>query len=234
MIGYFIILVSSLVVQRQSNEIAVLRSRGASRMQMLGVYLLEGLLLGLVALGIGVLLAQAAALAMTWTRSFLTLAPTEVLPIDLTPEAWQRGLQMLGLLLLASLLPAFGAARYTVVSYKSERARDTKRPFWQRAYIDLLLLIPVYYGYSQLKERGTIAILGFGGGAADPFRTRCCCWRRRCIFSRWRWWWCACSRWRCACWPGCSAACRASRRSPRCAISRARRAPTLGRSCCWC
>ncbi|MEP7190602.1 MAG: FtsX-like permease family protein, partial [Roseiflexaceae bacterium] len=169
LIGYFIILVSSLVVQRQSNEIAVLRSRGASRMQVLGVYLLEGLLIGLVALGIGVLLAQAAALAMTWTRSFLTLAPTEVLPIDLTPEAWQRGLQMLVVLLLASLLPAFGAARYTVVSYKSERARDTKRPFWQRTYIDLLLLIPVYYGYSQLKERGTVAILGFGGGAADPF-----------------------------------------------------------------
>jgi len=169
LIGYFIILVSSLVVQRQSNEIAVLRSRGASRMQVLGVYLLEGLLIGVIALGIGVLLAQAAALAMTWTRSFLALAPTEILPIDLTPEAWQRGLQMLGLLLLASLLPAFGAARYTVVSYKSERARDTKRPFWQRAYIDLLLLIPVYYGYSQLKERGTVAILGFGGGTADPF-----------------------------------------------------------------
>src|SRR3954447_67499 len=169
LISYFIILVSSLVVQRQSNEIAVLRSRGASRMQVLGVYLLEGLLIGVIALGVGALLAQVAALAMTWTRSFLTLAPTDVLPIDLTPEAWQRGLQMLGLLLLASLLPAFGAARYTVVSYKSERARDTKRPFWQRAYIDLLLLIPVYYGYSQLKERGTVAILGFGGGAADPF-----------------------------------------------------------------
>jgi len=169
LISYFIILVSSLVVQRQSNEIAVLRSRGASRMQVLGVYLLEGLLIGLVALGVGVLLAQVAALAMTWTRSFLTLAPTEALPIDLTPEAWQRGVQMLVVLLLASLLPAFGAARYTVVSYKSERARDTKRPFWQRTYIDLLLLIPVYYGYTQLKERGTVAILGFGGGAADPF-----------------------------------------------------------------
>jgi len=169
LIGYFIILVSSLVVQRQSNEIAVLRSRGTSRMQVLGVYLLEGLLIGVIALGIGALLAEVAALAMTWTRSFLTLAPAEVLPIDLTPEAWQRGLQMLGLLLLASLLPAFGAARYTVVSYKSERARDTKRPFWQRTYIDLLLLIPVYYGYSQLKERGTVAILGFGGGVADPF-----------------------------------------------------------------
>ncbi|HJZ47746.1 MAG TPA: FtsX-like permease family protein [Roseiflexaceae bacterium] len=169
LIGYFIILVSSLVVQRQSNEIAVLRSRGASRLQVLGIYLLEGLLMGVVALGIGLLLAQVAALAMTWTRSFLTLAPAEILPIDLTPEAWQRGLQMLGLLLLASLLPALGAARYTVVSYKSERARDTKRPFWQRACIDLLLLIPVYYGYTQLKQRGTVAILGFGGGTADPF-----------------------------------------------------------------
>jgi putative ABC transport system permease protein len=169
LIAYFIILVSSLVVQRQSNEIAVLRSRGASRIQVLGVYLLEAALMGIVALGVGLLFGQLAALVMTWTRSFLTLVSVESLPIALTSEAWQRGLQMLGLLILASLLPAFGAARYTVVSYKSERARDTRRPFWQRAFLDLLLLVPVYYGYTQLKQRGTVAILGLAGGAADPF-----------------------------------------------------------------
>ena len=112
---------------------------------------------------------------------------------------------MLGLLLLASLLPAFGAARYTVVSYKSERARDTKRPFWQRAWYrsaaarsGVLRLLPAQASVGQSRF--------WALAAARPTRsrTRCCCWRRRCIFSRWRWWWCACSRWRCACWPGCS------------------------------
>lgn len=169
LIAYFIILVAGLVVQRQSNEISVLRSRGASRAQVLGIYLLEWLLLGALALGLGVLLGELAAFLMTWTRSFLDLVPREALPIEMTPDAWQRAWQVLALLLVASLLPAFGAARYTIVSFKSERARSTRKPWWQRAYLDLLLLIPVYYGYTQLNQRGTIAFLGFGVGSGDPF-----------------------------------------------------------------
>jgi putative ABC transport system permease protein len=169
LIAYFIVLVAGLVVQRQSNEIAVLRSRGASRMQILGIYLLEWALLGAIALGLGMLLGQFTGLLMTWTRSFLDLRPSEQLPIALTPDAWQRAWQMLALLLIGCLLPAFGVARYTIVSFKSERARMTRKPFWQRAYLDILLLIPVYYGYTLLKGQGTLAILGFGGPLGDPF-----------------------------------------------------------------
>jgi putative ABC transport system permease protein len=169
LIAYFVILVAGLIVQRQSNEIAVLRSRGASRSQVLGVYLLEGALVGLVALALAQPLGAAAAFLMTWTRSFLDLAPIEPLPIVLTDEARRRGVQMFGLLLLASMLPALGVARYTVVSYKAERARATRRPFWQRAFLDLLLLAPAYYAYTQLKQRGTIALPGISGPAGDPF-----------------------------------------------------------------
>jgi putative ABC transport system permease protein len=169
LIAYFIILVAGLIVRRQSSEIAVLRSRGASRTQVLGIYLLEAALMGVVALALALPLGAAAALLMTWTRSFLDLAPIEPLPIDLTREAWQRGAQMLGLMLCASMLPAFGAASYTIVSYKNEQARAIKRPFWQRAYLDLLLLVPVYYGYTQLQQRGTIAFLDLGGAVGDPF-----------------------------------------------------------------
>ena len=168
LIAYFILLVAGLVVQRQSNEIAVLRSRGASRIQVLAIYLLEGLLLGAVALGLGMGLGQAAGLVMTWTRSFLDMQPGEILPIGLTPDAWQRAWQMLALLVTASLLPALGVARYTIVSFKSERARATRKPFWQRMYLDLLLLVPVYYGYTLLQQRGTVAFLG-AGAADDPF-----------------------------------------------------------------
>jgi putative ABC transport system permease protein len=169
LIAYFIILVAGLVVQRQSNEISVLRSRGASRAQVLGIYLLEWLLLGALALGLGVLLGQLAAFLMTWTRSFLELEVRERLPIEMTPDSWQRAWQMLAILLFASLLPAFAAARYTIVSFKAERARSTRKPFWQRAYLDLLLLAPVIYGYTQLNQRGTIAFLGFGVSTGDPF-----------------------------------------------------------------
>ncbi|MGQ9549294.1 MAG: ABC transporter permease, partial [Roseiflexus sp.] len=168
LIAYFILLVAGLVVQRQSNEIAVLRSRGASRIQVLAMYLLEGVLLGAVALALGVALGQGAGLLMTWTRSFLDVQTGELLPIALTPDAWQRAWQMLGLMVIASLLPAFGIARYTIVSFKSERARATRKPFWQRMYLDLLLLIPVYYGYTLLQQRGTVSFLGTDDPFANP------------------------------------------------------------------
>jgi putative ABC transport system permease protein len=54
------------------------------------------------------------------------------------------------------------------VSFKSERARATRKPFWQRMYLDLLLLIPVYYGYTLLQQRGTVSFLGTDDPFANP------------------------------------------------------------------
>lgn len=169
LIAYFVMLIAGQVVQRQTTEIAVMRSRGASRGQVLVIYLLEGVLLGALSLGLGLMLGQFAGLVMTWTRSFLDLTPLFGLPIELTPDAYRRALMMLALLIFASLLPAFGAARATIVSYKAERARATRQPLWQRLFLDVLLLVPVYEGYRQLRDRGTIAFLGINAPSGDPF-----------------------------------------------------------------
>ena len=53
----FVSLVSRLSVERQRNEIAILRSRGASPLQILGLITLEGLILGLISLIISLPLA---------------------------------------------------------------------------------------------------------------------------------------------------------------------------------
>jgi putative ABC transport system permease protein len=170
LIAYFIIMVSGMVVQRQQNEIAVLRGRGASRSEILGIYLLEGLGLGLIALAIGLFLGRYSAMLMGWTRSFLQFEPRSDVTVQISPESIRGGLLVIALTLIASLLPALGAAGHTIISYKQERARSIRRPLWQRAYLDLLLLIPAYYGYRQLEQRGTISILGRGVPGGDPFQ----------------------------------------------------------------
>ena len=169
LIAYFIIMVAGMVVQRQQNEIAVLRSRGVSRGEVLGIYLLEGLILGVIALAAGLLLAQYAAQLMGWTRSFLDWTPRGDTPVELSPEGIRSGLWVIGLTLVASILPALGAAGHTIISYKQERARSIRKPLWQRMYLDVLLLIPAYYGYQQLKQRGTVSIFGRGLPGGDPF-----------------------------------------------------------------
>jgi putative ABC transport system permease protein len=169
LIAYFVIMIAGMVVQRQQQEIAVLRGRGASRMEILGIYLLEGIGLGLIALVIGVLLGRYGALLMSRTRSFLQFAPRQDVNVVLTPESVRGGLWVIGLGLVASLIPALGAAGHTIISYKQERARSIGRPWWQRAYLDLLLLIPAYYGYTMLRDQGTISLPGREQLAGDPF-----------------------------------------------------------------
>jgi putative ABC transport system permease protein len=171
LILYFIVLTSNQVVQRQRNEIAVLRSRGSSSTQIVALYLLEGLILGTIAMVLGPLLGQAAAQVMGRARSFLMFAPSEALVISVSRQSLRLGFGAVAISLLASLLPALGAARHTIVTYKQDVARSLQKPWWQRLYLDFTLLAVPLYGYYMLRERGTISFLGRSVTAAegDPF-----------------------------------------------------------------
>lgn len=170
LILYFVALAASMAVRRQQTEIAVLRSRGTSRWQVLGVYLLEGLALGAVALGLGILLGQGIALAMGQIRSFLTLVRRPPLPVRLSLSSLRFAVGALVLALLTTLLPAMSAAGHTIVTHKQEQARALRRPFWQRYFLDLFLLAPPLYGYYLLRQRGTISVNLGSGATSDPFQ----------------------------------------------------------------
>ena len=52
-----------------------------------------------------------------------------------------------------------------------ERARSLRAPWWQRSWIDILLLIPAIYGTYLLREQGSIVSVGEGGVSSnDPFQ----------------------------------------------------------------
>lgn len=165
---YFIGMISGLVVERQRGEIAILKSRGTGDAQVVGIYALEGVMIGIIGLAAGLLIGKQLAIFMGNTVSFLTYGDREPLPVLITPQAIRVALLGVAIALLASLMPALRAARLTIVTYKRERARAMERPFWQRYFLDFLLLIPSGYGYYVLKNRGTISFLG-GQAGGDPF-----------------------------------------------------------------
>ena len=166
---YFIGLISGLVVERQRGEIAILKSRGSGDFQVIGIYALEGLMIGVIGLAAGLALGEQLALVMGNTVSFLTFGIREPLPVFITPRAIRLAVLGIGIALLASLSPAMRAARLTIVTYKRERARAMEKPVWQRFFLDFLLLIPAGYGYYILENRGTISFLDNQGGG-DPFK----------------------------------------------------------------
>ncbi len=163
LILYFISLIASMVVQRGQNEIAVLRSRGTTRQQIVLVYLLEGVIIGVIGLTLGLLLGRGLAGIMSRTETFLTLnASAESLPILISSQAVQYGLIGVGLSLLALLIPATWSSRFTIVSFKAQRARSMQKPLWQRYFLDLLLLLLPLYGWYLLRQQGTISALSSG------------------------------------------------------------------------
>ncbi|HXV99517.1 MAG TPA: FtsX-like permease family protein, partial [Anaerolineae bacterium] len=167
----FIGLVVGLSVGRQRNEIAVLRSRGATIFQVLGIAALEGILLGGLALIIGSPVGEAIAQLIGQTRSFLDFSAENNLRVDITTATLRFGMMAVGLALVAQVMPTLGAARHTIVTYKLERARTLRPPWWQRMWLDVLLLIPAIYGTYLLRGQGSIVLPGESGTFGnDPFQ----------------------------------------------------------------
>lgn len=164
----FIGLVVSLAVNRQRNEIAVLRSRGATGLQILGIAALEAFLLGALALAAGIPVSEGISRIIGATRSFLNFSVVSDLRVNMTYSTFRFGLAALAITLIAQVVPSLGAARYTIVSYKQEQSRNIKPPWWQRAWLDILLLIPAVYGAYLLQQQGTIAVMG-EGGSGNPY-----------------------------------------------------------------
>ncbi|MGB8213291.1 MAG: FtsX-like permease family protein [Anaerolineales bacterium] len=157
----FIGLVTGLFVGQQRGEMAILRSRGASSLQVVGISMLQGILLAIVALAGGILLGYWIAHAIGQSRSFMDFTASGGLRVSLTISALAYGLAGIGIILLAQvLIPTLGGAGNTIVTYKQERARLLRSPWWQRYWFDILLLIPAGYGLWQLQQQSGLALAG--------------------------------------------------------------------------
>ncbi len=166
----FIGLVAGLFVNQQRGEMAILRSRGASVGQVVGISLLQGIILGAVALAGGVGLAYWITHSIGRARSFLDFSAIGGLRVSMTPQVLGYGLLGIAIILIIQvLIPTMSAAANTIVTYKQERARSFGAPWWQRYWLDVLLLIPAGYGLWQLTQQSQQALEGTEG-IPDPLQ----------------------------------------------------------------
>ncbi|MCL4541539.1 MAG: ABC transporter permease [Chloroflexi bacterium] len=164
---YYILLASTMLIDRQRNEIAVLKSRGASNIQVLGIYVTEGGIFGVIALILGPLLGALVAQFIGFTYTFLVFVDRGLLPVQISGSTYHYALIAVGLSFLALILPAAGAARYTIISYKAEVARTTRKPLWQRFFLDFVALAVAIYGYNLLKQNGSLIVINQNGNAVQ-------------------------------------------------------------------
>ena len=147
MLGLYLVIVSGLIVERQRTEIAVLGSRGASRLQIFFIYLMEIGILGLCAFLLGPFVGVQLSKILGISNGFLEFVDRKGLEIAVNSEvfayaAWTV-LACIGLLLLS----VFFATRQNIVTHKQNLARMSGSAVWHRLFLDVLLLAISWYGW---------------------------------------------------------------------------------------
>ncbi|HEU0075336.1 MAG TPA: FtsX-like permease family protein, partial [Dehalococcoidia bacterium] len=166
---YYLFMVSTMLVERQGGEIALLKSRGATTAQVMKIYAIEGLAISGIAILAGPPLAATVISFLGRTPPFTDLTDGSNLQVTLSAGAylWAGGGALLALVTL--LVPAYLATRRTIVHQRAASARPTQQPFFMRYYLDLGLAAAGGVLLYQLDRRGGLVTEGFfGDQSVDP------------------------------------------------------------------
>ena len=161
----FLVMLVGLVVDGQRNETAVLRSRGTSPFQVVGLTTVEGIIMGVIALVVGGLLAIGFTQLIGTTRSFMDFRWGHHFIVSVPPTIGSTIALAILFTILIRVVPTIGAARHTIISYKMDQSRLLQRPWWQRLGVDILLLILIGYFYYQVIQQG--GLVDVEGGARN-------------------------------------------------------------------
>ena len=158
-----------MVVERQSAEVALLKSRGAGLGHIMSISTLEGLLLVALAMGLGPLVAREAIAFLGYSPAFEGLTGGTRLNVELTGEVYIYAAIGAALSFIALIWPAWRSNRATVVHFARSTSRPEDKPVFQRYYLDLVVVAVGALLFFQLQESGSLVTEDlFGGLQQDP------------------------------------------------------------------
>jgi len=166
---FYLVMVSTMVIERQMGEIALLRSRGAGTAQVMLAYVIEGLGVVFAAIVLGPLLAAAAIALLGLTPAFSALSDGDLMQVRFSFPAFLMASLGAALALFALLWPAYRACRLSMTHYKQQISRPPAQPIFFRYYLDLVLIAGAAVAFYRLRQRGSFVTDNlFGGLSADP------------------------------------------------------------------
>lgn len=153
MLGFYMFMVSNLIVDRQKNEIAVLRSRGAARWQIFASFAIEGAILCCIAFVAGPFIGLWLTKVLGSSNGFLEFVQRSAMPVRINADAYLYGAIAAAVSFVMMLIPAMLATRVSIVGHKQQMARLQKLPFWHKSFLDVLTLAVSIYGLYTFRNR---------------------------------------------------------------------------------
>ena len=160
---YYVVILASLLVDTQKNEIALLKTRGATSKQILAVFIIESSVLAVIAASTGPLIAMLGVKFIGVLPIYSELNNGNPLPVGLTLEAFQMAFLGAILGLFALFIPSLRATRLGLLASRVTRTRPARLALIQRYYLDIGFLGLVMFLFWQLTKQGSFVATSLFG-----------------------------------------------------------------------
>ncbi len=168
MVLAFIYMVSKQIVEAERNEIAMHRSRGLKRGQIIAMYGMQAGVLMLLGMLVGLPLGYVLCKLASGTTDFLTFSFANSWMYVFTSEMLLYGLVAGFIGVIFVLVPVISATKVSIVEHKSGVATN-KKPLWEKYFLDVILLaMSVYLLYNFNQDEENIRQNALNGSKMDP------------------------------------------------------------------
>lgn len=169
----FIFMISRQMLDLEQNEIALLKSRGSSKKQIILIYFFQSAILSGISAVVGLPLGYFLCKVLGSTNGFLEFIQRKTLHVSLSGSLFLYLLVAMAISILLMVLPVIRDANVTIVNVKRNKNRKGKN-ILQRVYMDVILLVVSLYGmYNFTQREEELMRQMLEGESLDPFLFIC-------------------------------------------------------------
>ena len=165
----FIYMISGRILEMETGEIAMLKSRGVSRFKVIKLYILQSFFIALVGAVIGIPIGYLFCKLGAGTDAFLvfTLKDTSIYRPTVMMFVFS-GISFL-LSMLFMTIPVISLSKFTIIERKSKKNSGKSKAIWERFFLDIPLLgLSIYLLFNYSRQKEAISLTAISGGQIDP------------------------------------------------------------------
>lgn len=165
----FIRMISVQILSLEQNDILVLRSRGATKLQVFILYLQQSGIIAFAGCVLGIVLGYIMCRAAASTDGFLRFTAKDISTYKFVWQMLVYAVAAAVIMVLFITVPVWKKSK-DAISERSSRGRiSKKKPLWEKCFIDVILLaLSAYLLYNYNKQKSTLAISVLENRSIDP------------------------------------------------------------------
>ncbi|MHB8128500.1 MAG: ABC transporter permease, partial [Mobilitalea sp.] len=168
LLAAFIFMVSRQMLDIEQNEIAVLKSRGVSKRQIIFVYLLQSVILSSIGFIVGIPIGYGLCKVLGASNAFMEFVGRKALTVEIDARTIAYAAVAAVFSIGVMTLPVFKHSNVSIVEEK-QRKSIKSQPLWQRMFMDVILFAISIYGlYNFNGQKAALAEKVAAGQALDP------------------------------------------------------------------